>query len=190
MKKRNLFYLCAMALLAMVATGCSSEDSDENVVQEAVAPKDVSTFFNTCFEKGTNITTLGGFFSRDDYKDVLEGDGTIAPSLVKVRTIHSQKELEASYQGEFALPKIDFYRYVLVVGLTYSPSGRVSLGKVRLLHSLDTNYELQVIMYRNTNNELAYTLGITPILFWRLYPKFPTNNMSVVYRTEEVWNSK
>ena len=103
MKKRNLFYLCAMALLAMVATGCSSEDSDENVVQEAVAPKDVSTFFNTCFEKGTNITTLGGFFSRDDYKDVLEGDGTIAPSLVKVRTIHSQKELEASYQGESLL---------------------------------------------------------------------------------------
>lgn len=190
MKKKGLFYLCAGVLLAMVAMGCSNDDGDENVVQEAVASEEVSTFFNTYFEKATSITTLGGFFSLDDYRDVWEGDGTIPPSQVKVRAIHSQEELEASYKGEHALPKIDFCQYVLVVGLTFSPSGRVSLGKVRLTHSLDADYELQVIMYSNTNKDLAYTLAITPVLFWRLYPKFPTNNMSVVRRTEEVWLSK
>ena len=45
-------------------------------------------------------------------------------------------------------------------------------------------------MYRNTNKDLAYTLDIAPILFWKLYPKFPTHYMSVVHRTEEVWLSK
>ncbi len=191
MKKRNLFIICVAVLLVTAATGCSSDNNDDNIVQETAVPEDVGTFFNNCFEEGTStVSTLGGFFSPDDYRDVLDGDGTILPSLVKVRAIHSQEELEASYKGELALPKIDFSQYVLLLGLTYRSSGRISLGKVRLLHLSDNSYELQVIMYSNTNKDLAYKLDIAPVMFWKLYPKFPTSNMKVVLRTEEVWLNK
>ena len=191
MKKNVLFYVCALLLLLTGVTGCSKDDNndffdDKNVVQEAVATEAVSAFF----EKDCNIITenlIGGFFTGEDYTEVVRGIGAIPPSQVKILAIHSLEELESVYKGALELPQIDFNQHVLSVGLTYKASGQTSLGKVRLLHNLDNSYELQVIMYWNTNTNIGYFQEERPVLFWRLYPKFPTSNMNVVRQVEEVW---
>ena len=189
--KKGLFYMCALFLLMTGVAGCSSDDNsdfidDKNVVQEAVATEAVSAFF----EKDCNIITenlIGGFFTGEDYTEVVRGIGAIPPSQVKILAIHSLEELESVYKGALELPQIDFNQHVLLVGLTYKASGQTSLGKVRLLHNLDNSYELQVIMYWNTNTNIGYFQMERPVLFWRLYPKFPTSNMNVVRQVEEVW---
>ena len=188
MKKNGLFYVCVLFLLMIGAVGCSKDCSNdnENFVQEVVATEKVNAFF----EKDNKIMTeslIGGFFTDEDWHEVEGSVGTVPPSLVKIRTIRSQEELESAYKGALELPQIDFNQYVLLVGLTYSASGQESLGKVRLLHGQGDSYELQVIMYWNTNTNYGYFQIFSPVLFWRLYPKFPTNHMNVVRRTEKVW---
>ena len=188
MKKKFLIFALMLIAVGMSFTvvSCSSDD-DDNVVQEAATTEEVKTFF----EKDCNIITenlVGGFFTAEDYMGVVNGDGVIPPSLVKILAIHSQEELESVYKGALKLPQIDFNQHVLLVGLTYNASGQESLGKVRLLHGQGDSYELQVIMYWNTNMNYGYFQLFSPVLFWRLYPKFPTNHMNVVRRVEEVWS--
>ena len=149
--KKSLFVLSLMLLtmgMSLTVVSCSSDDN-EDFVQEAAATEEVKTFF----EKDCNIITenlVGGFFTAEDYMGVVNGDGVIPPSLVKILAIHSQEELESVYKGALKLPQIDFNQHVLLVGLTYNVSGQESLGKVRLLHGQGNSYELQVIMYWNT----------------------------------------
>ena len=185
--KKGLFYVCALFLLMMGVAGCSKDDNDdENVVQEVVATEEVKAFF----EKDCKIITenlIGGFFTGEDYSEVVRGNGAIPSSKVKILAIHSQEELESVYKGALELPQIDFNQHVLLVGLTYKASGQTSLGKVKLLHSKGNSYELQVIMYWNTNTNIGYFQMERPVLFWALYPKFSTYHINVVRRTEEVW---
>ncbi len=187
--KKSLFVLSLMLLtmgMSLTVVSCSSDDN-EDFVQEAAATEEVKTFF----EKDCNIITenlVGGFFTAEDYMGVVNGDGVIPPSLVKILAIHSQEELESVYKGALKLPQIDFNQHVLLVGLTYNVSGQESLGKVRLLHGQGNSYELQVIMYWNTNTNIGHLQMERPVLFWALYPKFSTSHMNVVRRVEEVWS--
>ena len=173
--------------MSFTVVSCSNDD-DDNVVQEAAATEEVKAFFEKDFSTNySDIYQKGGFFTDEDWHEVQGGVGTVPPSLVKIRAIRSQRELESAYKGTMELPQIDFNQYVLLVGLTYSASGQESLGKVRLLHGQGDSYELQVIMYWNTNTNYGYFQIFSPVLVWRLYPKFPTNHMNVVRRTEKVW---
>lgn len=187
--KKELFYVCALFLLMMGAAGCNKDDNDdENVVQEVVATEEVKAFFE---KDSKNITEklVGGFFTYEDYESTMgimyEGPVTTPISPVKILAIHSQEELEEVYKGTLTLPKIDFSQHMLLVGLTYRTSGRYTFGRLKLLHNGGCFYELQVIMYNNTKQEVASN-DIKPVLFWALYPKFPTSAMSVVRRVEDV----
>ena len=187
-KKFLIFALMLMAVgMSLTVVSCSSDD-DEDFVQEAATTEEVKTFFEKDFSTNySDIYQKSGFFTAEDYMGVVNGDGVIPPSLVKILAIHSQEELESVYKGALKLPQIDFNQHVLLVGLTYNASGQESLGKVRLLHGQGDSYELQVIMYWNTNMNYGYFQLFSPVLFWRLYPKFPTSHMNVVRRTEKVW---
>jgi len=189
MKKKFLIFALMLIAVGMSLTvvSCSSDDN-EDFVQEAATTEEVKTFFEKDFSTNySDIYQKSGFFTAEDYMGVVNGDGVIPPSLVKILAIHSQEELESVYKGALKLPQIDFNQHVLLVGLTYNASGQESLGKVRLLHGQGDSYELQVIMYWNTNMNYGYFQLFSPVLFWRLYPKFPTNHMNVVRRTEKVW---
>lgn len=193
MKKNVLFYVCALLLLMVGAVGCSSDDVDENIVQEAAATEEVKAFFDKDFTfnyseeyaykvaedpdsyNSEQSWPIAGFFIWDEFLH----------NLVVVRTINSREEFEHTYNGKFQLPDIDFSKNTLIVGLARSNDSSETLGRVRLCEATEGNYELQVIIDKDVNREHVFTLAIKPLLFWKMYPKFPTNKMTVVRRIDE-----
>lgn len=183
MKKNVLFYVCALLLLLTGVTGCSKDDNndffdDKNVVQEAVATEAVSAFFEKDFSTNySDIYQKSGFFTAEEFAYLSKG--------VIVRIINSREEFEQAYNGKYELPDIDFTRNTLIVGLTNSLDSGETLGAVRLLNT-EGNYELQVVVDKNVHPTRVYSLAITPLLFWKLYPKLPTSNLTATRIVNEV----
>ena len=181
--KKELFYVCALFLLMMGAAGCSSDDNsdfidDKNVVQEAVATEAVSAFFEKDFSTNySEIYQKSGFFTADEYM-------YLSKSVI-VRSINSREEFEQAYNGKYELPDIDFSKYTLLVGMVNSLNSGETLGTVRLWDR-EGNYELQVVINKNVNPTGVYGLIITPLFFWKLYPKFPTSNLTATRIVNEV----
>ncbi|MBR4415115.1 MAG: hypothetical protein IKS59_07430, partial [Aeriscardovia sp.] len=104
---------------------------------------------------------------------------------VIVRPINSREEFEQAYTGKYQLPDIDFTRNTLIVGLTNSLNSGETLGDVRLLNT-EGNYELRVVVNKNVNPTGVYGLVVTPLLFWKIYPKLPISNLTATRIVKEV----
>ena len=175
--------MSALLLLMIGAAGCSGDDEndyydDKNVVPEFAATEEVKVFFEKDFSTNySDIYQKSGFFTAEEFaylsKDVI------------VRIINSREEFEQAYNGKYELPDIDFTRNTLIVGLTNSLDGGETLGTVRLLNA-EGNYELQVVVDKNVHPTRVYSLAITPLLFWKLYPKLPTSNLTATRIVYEV----
>ena len=179
MKKRGLIYVYGLLLLIMGAAGCSKDDNDdENVVQEAATTEEVKTFFEEDFSTDySDIYQKSGFFTADEYMYLSSG--------VIVRLINNRKEFEQAYNGKYELPDIDFSQNTLIVGMVNSLNSGETLGDVRLLNT-GGDYNLQVFVNKNVNPERTYSLAITPLFFWKIYPKFTTSNMKATRIVKEV----
>ena len=177
-KKFLIFALMLMAVgMSLTVVSCSSDD-DEDFVQEAVATEAVSAFFEKDFSTNySEIYQKSGFFTADEYM-------YLSKSVI-VRSINSREEFEQAYNGKYELPDIDFTRNTLIVGLTNSLDSGETLGAVRLLNT-EGNYELQVVVDKNVHPTRVYLLAITPLLFWKLYPKLPTSNLTATRIVNEV----
>lgn len=180
MKKNGLFYVCVLFLLMMGAVGCSKDCSNdnENFVQEVVATEKVNAFFEEDFSTNySDINQKSVFFTDEDYMYLNKG--------VIVRPINSREEFEQAYNGKYQLPDIDFSQNTLIVGMVNSLNSGETLGDVRLLNT-GGNYNLQVFVNKNVHPERTYSLAITPLFFWKIYPKFPTSNMKATRIVKEV----
>lgn len=179
MKKRGLIYVYGLLLLIMGAAGCSKDDNDnENVVQEAATTEEVKTFFEEDFSTDySDIYQKSGFFTADEYMYLSSG--------VIVRLINNRKEFEQAYNGKYELPDIDFSQNTLIAGMVNSLNSGETLGDVRLLNT-GGDYNLQVFVNKNVNPERTYSLAITPLFFWKIYPKFTTSNMKATRIVKEV----
>jgi len=181
--KKELLYVCSLLLLAVGVAGCSNHDEndyydDKNVVPEFAATEEVKTFFEEDFSTNySDINQKSGFFTDEDYMYLNKG--------VIVRPINSREEFEQAYTGKYQLPDIDFTRNTLIVGLTNSLNSGETLGDVRLLNT-GGDYNLQVFVNKNVNPERLYSLAITPLFFWKIYPKLPISNLTATRIVKEV----
>lgn len=188
---KRLFYVCTLFLLITGMVSCSIDD-DDVIVQEAAATEEVKAFFNEDFTYNYEnefasesikdpasynlyASPITGFFTFGEYEQ----------NPIVVRSINSHEEFECAYHGKFQLPDIDFSKYTLIVGITKSINSLWTLGPVRLVQTKGL-YELQVILNKNINPHALGLSMVTPLLFWKIYPKFPTNKMIVVRRTENI----
>lgn len=176
-KKFLIFALMLIAVgISFTVVSCSSDD-DDNVVQEAAATEEVKAFFEKDFSTNySDIYQKSGFFTVEEYMYL---------SNVIVRTINSRKEFEQAYNGKYKLPDIDFSQNTLLVGMVNGYNSGETLGAVRLLNT-EGDYELQVVINKNVHPERVYSLVITPLFFWKIYPKFPTSNMKATRIVKEV----
>ena len=162
--------------MSFTVMSCSSDD-DENFVQEAAATEEVKAFFESDFTTNySDIYQKSGFFTVEEYV-YLEG--------VIVRSINSRQEFEQAYNGKYELPDIDFSQNTLLVGMTNSLNSGETLGAVLLLNT-EGKYELQVVINKNVNPERVYSLAITPLFFWKIYPKFPILNLKTTRIVNEI----
>ena len=109
----------------------------------------------------------------------------VYPEGVIVRSINSRQEFEQAYNGKYELPDIDFSQNTLLVGMTNSLNSGETLGAVLLLNT-EGKYELQVVINKNVNPERVYSLAITPLFFWKIYPKFPILNLKTTRIVNEI----
>jgi len=177
-KKFLIFALMLMAVgMSLTVVSCSSDDN-EDFVQEAATTEEVKTFFEEDFSTNySDINQKSGFFTDEDYMYLNKG--------VIVRPINSREEFEQAYTGKYQLPDIDFTRNTLIVGLTNSLNSGETLGDVRLLNT-EGNYELRVVVNKNVNPTGVYGLVVTPLLFWKIYPKLPISNLTATRIVKEV----
>ncbi len=177
-KKFLIFALMLMAVgMSLTVVSCSSDD-DEDVVQEAATTEEVKTFFEEDFSTDySDIYQKSGFFTADEYMYLSSG--------VIVRLINNRKEFEQAYNGKYELPDIDFSQNTLIAGMVNSLNSGETLGDVRLLNT-GGDYNLQVFVNKNVNPERTYSLAITPLFFWKIYPKLTTSNMKATRIVKEV----
>lgn len=172
------FFLFAPLLMAVGMSFTVVSCDDEDIVQEAAATEEVKTFFEKDFSTNySDINQKSGFFTDDEYMYLSKG--------VIVRSINSRQEFEQAYNGKYELPDIDFSRNTLLVGMVNSLNSGETLGAVRLWDR-EGNYELQVVINKNVNPTGVYGLIIRPLFFWKLYPKFPTSNLTATRIVHEV----
>ncbi|MBP3767595.1 MAG: hypothetical protein J6I31_04875 [Prevotella sp.] len=175
MKKQLLFFYMT---LAFFLTACSNSD-DDMIVQESPVTTDVEAFFARALNEKEFLNKPNGFFSLDEFSSLSNEHPVI------IRSINSREELEQAYQGELALPEIDFSKITLIIGLTNSRSSAETLGYTRLLEN-HGNYDFQVVIYKDVNPTGVWSLCIEPILFWKAYPKFPTSRLTATRIIKEV----
>ena len=184
MKIKKFLPLCVLFVFAAGLMGCSDDDDDSGIVRESVVTDEVRQFFEA--ELAPTISSLpslqNGFFRHADYED-LHRSGT--PEVL-LRVINSTEEFRAAYLGTSPLPDIDFSQHTLVIGLTDSRDSSETLGRVRLRED-NSSYTLAVVIYKNVNPILVYNLQITPLFFWKLYPKCQSKQLTATRVIEEVY---
>lgn len=174
--KKTIIFLCLT--LAFFLTACSNSEEDM-IVQESPVTADVEEFFTKAFNWKEFLNQHKGFFSRDEFSSLSNEHPVI------IRSINNHEEFEQAYQGELTLPEIDFSKNTLIIGLTRSLSSAETLGYTRLLED-HGNYDFQVVIYKDVNPTGVYSLGIMPIFFWKVYPKFQTSHLTATQIIKEV----
>ncbi len=185
MKIKKFLPLCVLFVLAAGLMGCSGDD-DNGIVRESVVTDETRKFFEAELPAiSSTVSENNGFFRYAEYQDLFRP----ASSEVTLRVINSTEEFRTAYLGTSPLPDIDFSQHTLVIGLTDSRDSSETLGRVRLRED-NSSYTLAVVIYKNVNPILVYNLQITPLFFWKLYPKCQSKPLTATRVIEEVYQER
>lgn len=186
-----------IAMTAVVFTACST-DSEDNAtrVYPVVCPIEpeqpmlktrsnvddatydrLATFFMMAFDDARKTGGDGrriGFF------------GQLTDEIEACYLITSVEDFKAVYYGDRMLPEVDFERYSVLVGRSYSTDSRESLGNYTYnLVDEGDHYRLPVNILRNVNPSLIYTQEIGDLFYWDVFPKVESKPVLMERRVVE-----
>jgi hypothetical protein len=174
---RNSLFVFLCTLLSVGFFGCTNDEEKKSLIQPIdVTDSPIAVFFNTEWpEVHTGSVRIGEpnsfFYDPDTYAGVHIYENNVC-------VINSRQELSDIYQGEKALPEIDFDKYTLIIGQRVMGCAGYYITKKELLQGEDG---LCLNLYiRNDARSDELIPSIAQILpFWGLYPKQPQKVLSV-----------
>lgn len=92
----------------------------------------------------------------------------------EIHVINSRQEFEEAYEGESALPAIDFNKHTLIIGKAYMP------GKYYHVRSMEIHdYNGNLMLYVQTDNPESLFWMAYNMYFWALFPKIEQEIASI-----------
>ena len=164
MKTKAVFKMMAFLLLFVGVWGCSSNDEIKDEYKRCIPSEEITSFFNSKTPDGKE--TLRYFF---EYKTLRVDTCFVVNSRTALRNL---------YSGGQKLPKIDFTKHSMVIGMVMQSSG-FSLDDC----AVEVNDDAIVVTVTRKREEIPQGLGITgalfPNYFWGLYEKLPQKDVIV-----------
>lgn len=90
--------------------------------------------------------------------------------------VNDKETLKSLYQGDKALPEVDFGRYTIVLGVEKVPHLLYQLEKQELITD-GSNMQLNLFVKEPADS--YYPAQVMDLYFWGLYPKIPQANVVV-----------
>ena len=176
MKNRNLIM---MFFLLIISAGCSKNTQDEEIVEnDTILPvisaleeehldQSILSFFNKELPQNRYENSKGFFTSiAEDQEDCI--------------IINSEEEFQNAYNGDYALPTIDFQHYTLILGKLYEDASYLFQGQY--LTKEGNGYSL-VLCFRRE----SAVADMLPFYYWGIYPRINNGNVTVKKEIMNHW---
>ena len=162
MKTKTKFAIISICLLLLMIgfVGCSNNEDNEMFSFPNHNEENVESFFQIASNEMFNGMRV---FFRDT---TIKGEA--------VWVINNEKDFRSAYFGRGQLPQIDFSIYSLVIGKVYIDAGYY-LKEQKIL--LDGKSQTLYLYFEHTK-EGAIT-AFVEYLFWGLYPKLSTREITI-----------
>lgn len=190
MKKNRIIWMCAVLMMAIGMSSCTSSydtpviDIDREI--QAVRGGDVEEGGRgrTEVDKSDPLSVFFRGVLQGKYPIYYHGitDFCTDISYESCHVINSREEFEQADKGNQELPDVDFSRYTLIIGRTYGVNGDCKLEDVTLRDKGDF-YELETTVRYHVGG--SGTQAHVDFYYWRLYPKLEKKDVIVKYTTRE-----
>ena len=165
MKKNKVLWLCAVLMMAVGMSSCSSDDPIEGQNVSTVKADDELTFFMTEALYGSEFEGRRTFFCADSEEE-------------KCIIINSEQEFREAYRGDKELPKVDFSKYTLVVGRSWGNDSSYFFDNFEMVDKGDS-YQLNLRLIHNMLPDYLAFCMVIDIYFWKLYRKMESKPVGI-----------
>jgi hypothetical protein len=170
---RKLTMMMGMLLALGLSSACSSDDEmgvdgDSGLIS---IPVDGTILTPVDSFEGSEDVSI--FFSKEMPTGGRSGSFFVNSNKDECCVVNNYRELRSIYEGNNAIPNIDFKQYTLVIGQRIEPDANYPVLKQDLEFS-DNKCQLNLYVPKL---EGKYTVNY-PLYYWALYPKFGTEDIS------------
>ena len=178
---RKLTVLMGMLLVLGLSSACSSDDEmgvdgDSGLI---LIPGDGTVLTPVDTIEGYEDVSI--FFSKEMPIGGRSGSFFVNSNKDECCVVNNYRELRSIYEGNNAIPNIDFKQYTLVIGQRIEPDANYPVLRQNLEFS-DNKCQLSLYVPKL---EGKYTMN-HPLYYWALYPKFGTADISACVIKEGV----